>query len=308
MDRFGICFISLILISGLFSIEDKAFGGVSKSENEQVRTLNEQGVYYRMQGNQEEAIKSFAKAIEIDPNDAESYSHRGMSYGSSLVHKFDRAMIDFNKAIELNPDNGEYYYLRGLLYYQLEDFENAWKDIRQAESLKYDLSKAADILKDVRGRCAQYFNSRGLERYKNKEFDSAIPYYDKAIEARPDVAIFYENRANVYITKGEFDSAMNDLQKALAIDPSNGNVLHDLGKISIGKRDFDSAIAYFNKSIAVSSTLAKDGQSYNDRAVAYFYKKDYDKCWEDIHKAMQLGYKIHPQFLAELKKASGREK
>jgi len=42
--------------------------------------------------------------------------------------------------------------------------------------------------------------------------------------------------------------------------------------------------------------------------VAYARKGRYDKAWGDVHKAQDLGLKIHPEFLNALRKASGRQK
>ena len=45
----------------------------------------------------------------------------------------------------------------------------------------------------------------------------------------------------------------------------------------------------------------------NNRAIAYYFKKEYDKSWEDVRKAKNLGYQIPIKFLDDLRKASGRQ-
>jgi hypothetical protein len=45
-----------------------------------------------------------------------------------------------------------------------------------------------------------------------------------------------------------------------------------------------------------------------NRGVAYFYKGEYDKAWEDFNMAQRLGYPVPPEFLNHLRllrKASG---
>ena len=49
-------------------------------------------------------------------------------------------------------------------------------------------------------------------------------------------------------------------------------------------------------------------EAYNNRGIAYYFKKEYDKSWENVKKAQELGYKSHPKFLEDLSKASGRER
>jgi len=81
----------------------------------------------------------------------------------------------------------------------------------------------------------------------------------------------YYNRGFAYGKKGQYEQAISDFTKALEIKPR-------------------SAGAYIN------------------RGVSYFDKGQYDKAWEDVYKAQDLGHKIHPRFLKDLRKASGRQK
>ncbi|HLG30957.1 MAG TPA: tetratricopeptide repeat protein [Candidatus Brocadiales bacterium] len=67
--------------------------------------------------------------------------------------------------------------------------------------------------------------------------------------------------------------------------------------------------------IAVQSVVGEtkveepsDAEAYNNRAVAYYYKGEYDKAREDVHKAQDLGYHVNPGSLDALRKASGRQR
>lgn len=46
--------------------------------------------------------------------------------------------------------------------------------------------------------------------------------------------------------------------------------------------------------------------AYYDRANAFYNKGEYDKVWEDIHKARSLGYQVPKKFLKALRRVSGR--
>ena len=48
--------------------------------------------------------------------------------------------------------------------------------------------------------------------------------------------------------------------------------------------------------------------AYFNRAIAYSMKKEFDKAWEDVHKAENLKYRVNPKFLDDLREASGRDK
>ena len=51
-----------------------------------------------------------------------------------------------------------------------------------------------------------------------------------------------------------------------------------------------------------------DALAYQNRAAAYYYLKDFDKAWEDVHKAQELGAEIAAGFLKNLQEASRRER
>ncbi len=59
------------------------------------------------------------------------------------------------------------------------------------------------------------------------------------------------------------------------------------------------------KAIEIDPSFA---EAHFSRGRAYCVKKEYDKSWVDIKKAQDLGYEIPPEFLEDLRKASGREK
>ena len=71
------------------------------------------------------------------------------------------------------------------------------------------------------------------------------------------------------------------------------------------KGDNDKAISDYNKSIKISPYYP---ETYASRALVYFYKAEYDKAWKDVHQAQKLGLDTQPEFLAELRQVSGREK
>lgn len=78
--------------------------------------------------------------------------------------------------------------------------------------------------------------------------------------------------------------------------------------VTIDQKEIDSIIAVFSEEIKNNPDYA--GAYYN-RAAAYFYKNDYDKSWQDIHKTEELGINVDSKFIElvkKLKKASGRDR
>ena len=69
--------------------------------------LVSQGADYYDDGQYQQAIEAYDKAIKLNPNVAIGYGHRGLSYLG--LGQNERAIEDFDKAIELDPDNAEAY-------------------------------------------------------------------------------------------------------------------------------------------------------------------------------------------------------
>ncbi len=95
-------------------------------------------------GNYEEAIEIFSTGIQLHPQDARMYRHRGHRYIST--RQYDKAILDFEKAVtlikdqkdEIEPDglpnsrnipistlHGNIWYHLGLAYYLKNDMDNA---------------------------------------------------------------------------------------------------------------------------------------------------------------------------------------
>ena len=78
--------------------------------------------------------------------------------------------------------------------------------------------------------------------------------------------------------------------------------------ITVGPKELDGMISVFSEAI---KQAPNDSGAYYNRAVAYYYKKDYDKSWQDVHKVQEIS-KVYDTRLAQLinklKKASKRNK
>lgn len=70
-----------------------------------------------------DAIATYTRGIEIAPNDARLYRHRGHRYIS--VRDFNKARDDMQRAAELNDADFDIWYHLGLAHYLLGDFNKA---------------------------------------------------------------------------------------------------------------------------------------------------------------------------------------
>lgn len=292
---------------------------------------------YRAKGNLDQALADYTQAININsPETIQSaYNNRGQIY--EIKGDLDKALEDYTKGIEAMPDpkfSGFRYFKQVLyrnrvkVYLEKKEYDKALDDVQSIEKMggrvdpefiaklknrDFSLGKKSETDKPVEkypGASGEVnlYNDRGYNSFKNGRFNEAIADYNRAFAIDPKDTLVLANRANAYVAQGKFIEAIADFKRVLEIDPEDYKVSCDLGLTYVNVGDYDNALYYFNKALEINPTVENDGQFHNDRGVAYFFLKDYDKCWEDVNKATQLGYPVHPQFLKELKKATGRER
>ena len=64
---------------------------------------------------------------------------------------------------------------------------------------------------------------------------------------------------------------------------------------------YDRAISEFDR---VLERNPRDARAYYERGLVYYNKGEYDKAWQDVHKAQSLGYQVPPEFLKLLSEVS----
>ena len=112
---------------------------------------NNLGTAHMAEGEYDEAISCFAKALKARRKSPEAYCNRGTAYYEK--GNYDRAIPDFNKAIELNPDFADAYYNRAIVYYHKNEYDKAWEDVHNAQSLGHQIpANFLDALREVSGR------------------------------------------------------------------------------------------------------------------------------------------------------------
>ena len=158
-----------------------------------------QGMDYGRSGDYQQSIRSFTRAIELNPGYAKAYFNRGVSY-----FKLDNdqlALYDFNKAIELSPRYADPYHVRGRIYATSNQY---WRSIR-------DCNKAIEL----KPRFAEAYYTRGLANlYQGKHHQQAINDFTKTVELKPMFAEAYFARGMAYFSQGNDEKGVEDYKTA----------------------------------------------------------------------------------------------
>lgn len=76
-----------------------------------------------------------------------------------------------------------------------------------------------------------------------------------------------------------------------------------MGLAYLEKKEFEQAVLLLNKSIEINPKYA---EAYFSRGRGYYFRGEYDRSWEDIKKARELGYNVPAEFLNDLRRVSER--
>jgi regulator of sirC expression with transglutaminase-like and TPR domain len=97
---------------------------------------NNLGLTLFTEGNTEEAIYHYNKAIRIKTKYTDAYFNRGVAYFK--LGQYQRAIEDYNESIRLKPHYADVYKNRGSAYFKLAQYQRAIDDYSEAIHLKPD--------------------------------------------------------------------------------------------------------------------------------------------------------------------------
>ena len=181
----------------------------------------------------ESAIADFSRAIELDPENPETWGARGDGY--ITLGDFEAALNDYNNATGLDPDNGEYYWSRAISYDFMGELELALDDYSKAIELGVEdswlYSDRASIYSDL-----------GM-------YELAIADWTAAIEMEPEGPWYLSARGQAYLELGDFEAALADQTRAIEMAPDDGyahaaraDTYERMGRIDLAIDDWTAAI------------------------------------------------------------------
>ena len=149
-------------------------------------------------GEFQEAIDDFTRALERDPTMASGYMDRG--YVENDVRLASRAEQDFRKAIELRPDYGEAHLGLAFSYLQLRHSKAALQEV--------------DIAEKLLGESRPLHLARA-EGYRQRDMlAKAIPEYQAALKTRADDVPTYLALSDVEYRLHRYEESINTLNTA----------------------------------------------------------------------------------------------
>ncbi|CAH1183620.1 unnamed protein product [Phaedon cochleariae] len=83
-----------------------------------------------------------------------------------------------------------------------------------------DSDENEEIITKTPEEIAELKKENGNQLYKIKQYRSALPLYNEAINLCPDTAAYYGNRAACYMMLNRYEEALEDVRKSVQLDPN----------------------------------------------------------------------------------------
>ena len=227
------------------------------------------GVFKFGQGDLQGALSDYARAIELNPQDAAAYNNRGNVYGSMGRH--EEALSDYARAIELNPQNAAVYNNRGNVYAHMGRREEALSDYARAIELNPQDAGA--------------YNNRGNVYDNMGRHEEALSDCARAIELEPKNAAVYNNRGNVYAHMGRREEALSDYARAIELNPQDAGAYNNRGNVYDNMGRHEEALSDYARAIELNP---QDAAAYNNRGNVYAHMGRHEEALSDYARAIEL--------------------
>ena len=93
------------------------------------------------------------------------------------------------------------------------------------------------------------FKEQGNEAFKQKDYNSAVSFYTKALETTPDDHTILGNRAAAYHNLGQYTEAEGDADRCISIKPDWSKGYQRKAMAQQAKGDIDQAIENYQKGV-----------------------------------------------------------
>jgi tetratricopeptide (TPR) repeat protein len=239
----------------------------------------ERGKCYAITGRADLAVEDFTAAIKSNPSCGYCYAYRGVIYNA--VHLNNEGLSDLNAALLLLPDKDSVRVAtltaRGWLKYSIQDYKAAIADYLLA--LEID-SNYIGALMNI---CGAY-----LELGMQKEMDH---YVHKVMKRDSTSSAWLSNLAFIYIKNKNYDAALIYADRAIAAEKNakekTGVPYNNRGYIKYMQGDMKGALKDINKALEIWDA---NSYAYRNRALVYIATKQMPKACEDMERALELGY------------------
>src|SRR5882762_129391 len=173
---------------------------------------NNLGILAAREGNTDEAIGFFQKALGFNPDHPVALRNLGNAYRQKK--DWDAARKTLERALALNPEDAEANYGLGMVYAQLNDTGRAYEYLQKALVARPAYPEA--------------LNNLGILYLRTGRAEEAKKSFAESIRVTPDFEQAYLNLARVYAIEGDKAKARATLEQLLKVHPEQAQARKEL--------------------------------------------------------------------------------
>ena len=221
----------------------------------------------------DEALESFDRAIDLDPNDKLAWVRRGDLLHNNL-QRSEEALVSFDRAIELDANSQNIWLERGYVLNVLKRYEEALVSFDRA--LKFDdNSRYIEFL-------------RGNALYNLKRYDEALASYDRVLEPDDNIQYIWFLRGNVLNQLKRYEEALAAYDRASELDPNDLDIWTLRGNVLYNLKRYDEALASYDRATKLDVNFQS---AWANRGYVLNNLKRYEKALAAYDRALELDEK-----------------
>ncbi len=239
----------------------------------------------------DKANEFILKAIDGDPGNKEYRAYQkelenlknALKDAKKTVDSgyLEEALSEYDKLLESHPENAMIYYSKGLVYKKLNQFEDAVSYYKKAISFNPIEEKYSKAILVV----AQTMAKQGDEEFRRREYDTALSYYQNAVNYMPTFSGGLFRMAKTYFSLKDFENAQIWSIKTIESDGEHVQAIKMLGDTYKRGGNLTQAIEEYKKAVSINSNYDR---AYYSLGVAYKDNQQFDLAIDALNKALLI--------------------
>jgi tetratricopeptide (TPR) repeat protein len=263
----------VLMNAGQFEQALASFDKVLEIEPDLFQVWFNRGIALGKLGRHAEALHCFDRVLEIQRDFHEAFYNRGVSL--LYLGRHEEAITSYDKALEIQPDFCEAWNNRGVALNDLERHSEAIASYNKALSFKSDYHYA--------------WNNWGNALLQIGQYSEALTRYDKALEFKPDFCDVWNNRGGALASLERLDEALTSFDTALKIQPNHHHAWYNQGITLKNLGRYEEALASYDKALEFKPNFC---DAWNNRGSLLFNLG----CYEEALTSFDNVLKIKPDY------------
>jgi len=252
------------------------------------------GKSHRALGQIDSALSACNTAEKNGFEDPDNFMLMGDLY--LIIRQYKKSLEYLNKALKLAPFEPRIYYLKGMAFWETKDTLKAisnWQtsieqDVNYADGYT---QLAIFYMKQRQFEVAEQFLRSGLRLRPNDAYlnydmgvflnsknfpDSAVSFYEKAIQLDKTLAPAKLNLGLIKFNKGAFEEAASLLEPVAQEDPKNETVAYFLGLAYRNIGNLNGAEVQLQRTVALNRDYVKEASASLEKVKKQILKQQAD--------------------------------